>query len=368
MDRDALDRLIADLAAAESALASQLVDLDGDPTYKLLAAGPRTGATRARLEGPLSDVGALWNDFSAWRAELAAVREQRDGGRLSDSTVIDLARRASDLDTARAPIADRSRALCEGVAAVAQIWRDVVPRLDGARRTDSELAAAFGADAAAVPAIQTLRDQIAALEAALADDPLGISPQALQSLDAAVAIARERAGDLAEGRARWAADLARAGELIGELDRLARAEADARREAHAKVDGADVRATPTAFDRQSLDARLRELEHATTPWAQRRKLLDRLVAELERHSDAASARVAEHRAPLARRDELRGLLRAYQAKVAARGLAEDAAIAALAKDAHDALYSAPVDLVRAESLVREVGRAVSAARSGKEPA
>ena len=58
------------------------------------------------------------------------------------------------------------------------------------------------------------------------------------------------------------------------------------------------------------------------------------------------------------RDELRGVLTAYQAKAQALGLAEDVELDELYAAAREELYSAPCDLGRAEQRVLEYQRAI----------
>ncbi|HEV8296604.1 MAG TPA: hypothetical protein VGQ20_04905, partial [Acidimicrobiales bacterium] len=65
-----------------------------------------------------------------------------------------------------------------------------------------------------------------------------------------------------------------------------------------------------------------------------------------------------NRAPLARRDELRGLLASYRAKAGDVGVAEDPRIAALTRAAHQQLHTAPTDLARAEQLIAELAVAL----------
>jgi hypothetical protein len=72
-------------------------------------------------------------------------------------------------------------------------------------------------------------------------------------------------------------------------------------------------------------------------------------------------------APLARRDELRGLLGAYRDRANRAGKAEDATLTAQYDAAHDVLYTAPCDVTRADTLTTEYLHAVRVA-TGAEPA
>jgi len=94
-------------------------------------------------------------------------------------------------------------------------------------------------------------------------------------------------------------------------------------------------------------------------------LLGRNLSGLEKNSrvilENAQKRVAQVRAPLDRRDELRGLLEAYRARATRHGVAETPALAAAHRAARDLLWSAPCDLGAAESAVRGYQAAVGAA-------
>jgi len=69
-------------------------------------------------------------------------------------------------------------------------------------------------------------------------------------------------------------------------------------------------------------------------------------------------------APLARRDELRGLLQAFRGKAASAGLAEHEALDPRYNEARDTLWSAPCDVGRAEALVDEYVRRINTMMHG----
>ena len=66
------------------------------------------------------------------------------------------------------------------------------------------------------------------------------------------------------------------------------------------------------------------------------------------------AGAAAHQALLDERDELRGRLDAYTAKAGRLGRLEDTELAALRRRAHEALHTAPTDLVMPSDLVRRL--------------
>jgi hypothetical protein len=95
-------------------------------------------------------------------------------------------------------------------------------------------------------------------------------------------------------------------------------------------------------------------------WSRLAAELDRCEAELA----AAGAQTADVRqtaaAALDKRDELRGLLRAYKAKAARLGAAEDPDLAARHEEARGLLWTAPCDLAVAEAAVTAYQRAILA--------
>jgi len=96
----------------------------------------------------------------------------------------------------------------------------------------------------------------------------------------------------------------------------------------------------------------------TGQWSRLAAELDRCEAELA----AAAAQTADLRQTAAdamgKRDELRGLLRAYKAKAARLGAAEDQGLTASYDQAHGLLWTAPCDLAAAEAAVVAYQRAI----------
>jgi hypothetical protein len=104
---------------------------------------------------------------------------------------------------------------------------------------------------------------------------------------------------------------------------------------------------------------------AAGQWSRLAAELDRSEADLARSAgQTADVRAAATDA-LDKREELRGLLGAYQAKAAALGSAEDVALSAAYRRAQDLLWTAPCDLAAADQAVRAYQDAVLA-RSRRE--
>ena len=117
-------------------------------------------------------------------------------------------------------------------------------------------------------------------------------------------------------------------------------------------------ATVTELDRlgRELDRLRLECEQAQSPGtgdpaAELRRRADVLHDEVTRLTKIEDVRME-------RRDELRGILGAYQAKAGAVGLAESLEIDGLYAAAHDALYCAPCNLEEAERCVTALQRGI----------
>ena len=97
---------------------------------------------------------------------------------------------------------------------------------------------------------------------------------------------------------------------------------------------------------------------APNDWAAARRTLDQYAARLHRVKAAVEQAETAFGAPLAARDDLRGLLGAYATRAARNGLAEDPGLTERYRPAHDTLWQAPCDVDAAALLVEEYLRAV----------
>jgi hypothetical protein len=98
-----------------------------------------------------------------------------------------------------------------------------------------------------------------------------------------------------------------------------------------------------------------------TGWAAARQALERYGERLQRCGQALDEASTAYAAPLATRDELRGLLGAYRTRAARSGRAEDPTLTAPYEAARDLLWSAPCDLVEARRRVEAYQHAVRVA-------
>ncbi|NYI08369.1 hypothetical protein [Allostreptomyces psammosilenae] len=135
-----------------------------------------------------------------------------------------------------------------------------------------------------------------------------------------------------------------------------------RAEVLAKIAAADVPALPrpSTFLHERLAAadRLRRAGR----WTDLEPLLEDVEREAAWELERARAALAEVRAPLAARAELRGLLQAYRAKAARQGRVEDRELIERYDHARQLLWTAPCDLRAAEAAVMRYQQALARPR------
>lgn len=390
MDLEQLDALLRQYGEAEQKIAATLVDLESQPTYKLVAHGTLRGATKERLQEALAAVPELWRAFTTLREVLEEARTIRGTRRsvsgderrklesllAEPSIVVRVDQLPIDERTLLGPSQTETRLtpeqllthmaaiferVTDGVGAVERVWREHVPRIDAANEALTRLQGiAQSHGLATEPALDSLRDAVADVESMLAEDPLGIGATQTQHLDAALAIAEERIGKLTRGRAELDDDLTRAGELLVRLRRERAESAAAVAEARVKI--ADYRPSdpmPDLIDRADGLASELDAIGAIADWREKRRRLDAWLARAEPLAAESARRLRDDRAPMERRSELRGLLAAYRAKASDLGLIEDEQIAALLRAAQQELHTAPTSLDRAATLVTELASALA---------
>ena len=380
-----------------------LLELDEHPGRRLLDGAQLTGVTAQAWGKATEELQALWTVFEAYQKVLDRVAAMRGGSktRLGDRELAALAdlltgrsvalprqavpfERRGLLDPASTQhyltldeaVSDMTRtyAVVKKVAVDAEeAWNRLLEPLDdllkqvrGAREV---------ADQVGIGRNDPLNDRLGRIEQATTDlrrqalsDPLGMV-----------------AGSGAGTPAKVAGLLRDCASIRAELDQalIARTEFDQRlaaiRDTVAKIADAEAEAekvralvlekiaAPALPPPSSAAAHLRtkvddlERERPVRSWT----LLGRELAALEKNSrvilDNARKRVDQVRAPLDRRDELRGLLDAYRARAARYGVEESQALAARHQAARELLWTAPCDLAAAEQAVRGYQAAVGAA-------
>ncbi|HMK13066.1 MAG TPA: hypothetical protein VK461_15860, partial [Acidimicrobiales bacterium] len=249
------------------------------------------------------------------------------------------------------------------VGAVGLTWDVTLPRLHAAEAAlDKATAAAADLGADGLAPVR-LREDIATIAEALTTDPLSVSPESVDAVSKRVADVEAEIAKAIALRDNVTEVLAEASSLARRVDDGALAARAARAEVTAKIARADVLALPDDLDGLST---IEELV-AGKRWIEAQ-------SQLTSWTTTATARLAELdrltgviRGPLELRNELRGRLDAYHAKVGRLGRSEDAALEALYDAARAELYTAPTDLERAVALVTDYADAIPAEKP-KKPA
>jgi chromosome segregation ATPase len=246
------------------------------------------------------------------------------------------------------------------VTKINELWLSILPRIDAARATLDRLERETEDLGIPEPLIGRARALAADLEQRLVTDPLGVVDGDGPQLDAQVAAAAEHVAALRTGHDNLDADLSSTEQLLASLRLLrARAEAAASESRAKVVDPQGLVRVPTAAvldGPKGLADRLDDLFPTTSEasWAKRRALLDSWLTtarKLERQLQRAES---VNRQPLVEREELRGRLRAYQAKMAAVGKSEDLELTEIIDVARSELFTAPTRLDAAAAAIDEL--------------
>ena len=342
-------------------LAQTLYEIDSKPELALVRDRDHLrGRSAKAAEEAAGLVDGLWSRYPA----LSETGERLDaalsgGDRQAVASLLQRTEAATLLRTLEAD-AERASSL---IGQLGTAWRNAVPRLDALRARLT--AAATTADTLGMPgdpelaAARTVVDDVTAQAAA---DPLGAQ---IDDAERLVQRVEERLSGLARTRAGIGGDVEAAEARLEDVARLIAAGRGAREAAEDRI--VDPGGLVPPLDPAELDSG----DRALRPWLARIRAQARAGAwpaaaeSLEGWQEAAEALraradavAAANRAPLERRNDLRGLLEALRAKAAALGLAEDPALTERYRSAREALYAYRCDVRRAESLVREYGKAI----------
>ena len=396
---EAAAQRVTTVLAERDAVQANLLELDGSFAKQVLEGAALTGQTRDRWAAASATLATLWENYLAYsavvdriaalgtgskrpaRKDLPELNELLTGGcvRLAGAPV-PLARR--DLVAATRPPVTLAAAVgamrrafsevTEVTAAVEAVWAAVAVPLDAATGDLARvrpLVDGLGADIQAE--FRDAEHALAAQRAAANADPLALWRPAPD----------RAAGSGGDGRVDTAAAerlrerIATLTPRIAELDRL-------RQQARQRIDGLAAATSSARAARQDAVTARHDTEvrisalpplppdipepplaslgalAADRQWSRLATELDRCEAELA----AATAQTVGVRetaaAALDKRDELRGLLRAYKAKAARLGAAEDPDLAAQFDKAYGLLWTAPCDLTAAEAAVAAYQRAI----------
>jgi hypothetical protein len=105
----------------------------------------------------------------------------------------------------------------------------------------------------------------------------------------------------------------------------------------------------------------------TMPWTAARGVMAPVVGKIQRLEAALAEARRRYQQPLDDRDDLRGLLQSFRDKAAAHGLGESAELEPVYRQAESLLWAAPCDLVAARPLVERYVAAVNAAIASAAP-
>jgi hypothetical protein len=380
----------AAVLAERDAIQANLLELDGSFVKRMLEGATLTGQTRPRWTEAAASLAALWETYLRYSAvvdriavlvadgrrpskrELTELTGLLTGGcvQLPDTPAAlahrDLAstgRPAVTLATAVGAMRRSFAEVTEVTSAVEAVWAAVGGPLDAAA---AELAASRPLIAGLGTEIESaFRDAQAAhdaLRAAANADPLALMRDGRVDTSAADRLQAQ----LAELAPRVAALEGLRAQVRSRIDSLAAATTAARADRQDAIAtwqrAAALVTAASPLPPDIAEPRLASLSALASggQWSRLQAELDRCEAELAGSAAQTKEVRAVAAATVGRRDELRGLLGAYKAKAARLGASEDTSVSERYDRARDLLWSAPCDLVAAESAVSDYQQAILA--------
>jgi hypothetical protein len=401
MTREQAAAAVAAATAERDSIQGNLLELDGSFGKRMLAGAALAGESKRRWEAAAADLAALWETFPAYAAvvdqaagllagarrpsdrELAQITTLLTGASVEVTRSVPLARR--DLTetgrsrlTLSAAVREMRRAfddVADVVAAAESVWNQTA---DGLGEIGAELDAAKAqlgdaGDDEAAGALAAAGDELGRLRDLLNSDPLalwqggGVDTARLGRLRKQAAAAAARAAGIARVRADAQQRITAAAAAVSAAAAAFADAVAARERAAARIAAAEL--PPPPAETAGLDVRLAALDKlkAAGRWARLAAELDTIEAEAaaagQRYRDAQRAAAAL----LGRRDELRGLLGAYQIKAGRLGAAEDGELSRLYDEAHELLWTAPCDLGAAAAAVTRYQQAILVLSGRRQP-
>ena len=306
------------IRAGADRLGELLLELELDGDRKLLDG--------ARLKGVTASRWSAVDLLGAWEAHARLTAAFESGS-------------CDELEALLEPALRTAQEASAIVQAAGAAWAALTPRL------------AAAGDAVATGGLDRPRAAYEQLAADLAADPLSVDPARVDALERAVEDARRELADIAGLRAEAGARIAAARALMDRVEAAQRDGETAHRLVLAKIAHPEVPAPRRALS--GLALRLREIEALVerAEWARVRDALAGWTGDATAELERALAVAAANRAPIERRNQLRGLLKAYQGKARSRRLLEDRETSELFRRAEHELYTAPADLRAAAELI-----------------
>src|SRR5262245_19116506 len=401
MTREQAAAAVAAATAERDSIQGNLLELDASFGKRMLAGAALAGESKRRWEAAAADLAALWETFPAYAAvvdqaaellagarrsserELAQITTLLTGTSVEVTRSVPLARR--DLTetgrsrlTLAAAVREMRRAydsVSDVVAAAESVWNETAnglgeigAELDAARKQLGDTG-----DDEAAGALAAAGDELGRLRDLLNSDPLAlwragsVDTARLDRLRKQATAAAARAGEIARVRADAQRRITAAAAAVSAATAAFADAMAARDRAAARIAAAEL--PPPPAETAGLDVRLAALDKlkAAGRWSRLAAELDTIEAEAaaagQRYRDAQQAAAAL----LGRRDELRGLLGAYQIKAARLGAAEDSKLSKLYDEAHELLWTAPCYLAGAAAAVTRYQQAILALSGRRQP-
>lgn len=395
LTKDRAPAVVQAAVAERDAIQANLLELDGSFGKRLLEGATLSGETKRRWEASAASLANLWEIYSAYSAvidraadvvsghlgtrELAAITNLLTGPSIqlaagpAPLAGRDLADSGREELTVVAAVTRMRRAfgpITEVVSAAEQVVNEMTGRLDSLAAELNRVTplAASLADEALTGNLTAAESKLSRLRATLSSDPLSlwqggpapVDTSGADRLQERVTAAVTRVDELVRLR-----DDAR--QRITEVTTAAAAARAAYEDATAAWQRASAKISAEALPPPppgvaELTARLADLDSllAAGRWTRLAAELDEVEHELATASGNLRATERTVVDVLNRRDELRGLLGAYQAKAARLGAAEDPGLTERYNHARGLLWTAPCDLAAAADAVTGYQQAVLA--------
>ncbi|MEA2267294.1 MAG: hypothetical protein QOE27_2877 [Solirubrobacteraceae bacterium] len=399
----ALDLRLAELGLAADRIRENLVGLELDPDRELLDGIVLAGESAVRWAAASAEIDYLWWGLGQLDAVLERARALRGARRLRSARLAELRDllddRSIELSSA-VPLADR--VLLDGVGAtqrcapaellirmsdafdavrtavveIAGVGTALTPPLEVARRlvADAERRAAELGEPTRPDLVEAARG-LATLGATLRTDPLAVARDQLDELKVALEAIRLDLEATAALTRDHVSRIVLARQLLSDLRSVERALAAAQAELMVKVAATETATTTTTAAGQApvasigaLEAGLAEIAGLTDAgaWREARVVLEAWMIDARSALAEARRTLRARRAPIEARNQLRGLLDAYQVKASRLGLIENPDLVEIFAHARQELYTAPTDLPLVGDLVRRCQVALSIPATGGE--
>jgi hypothetical protein len=378
------------LHEAAERISANLVELEIDSSRQLLEASRLEGKSAERWSATSAALTELWRR-NALLEELLAQADKLRGGRHSGELQALLEGASIELSSAAVPLAQRellggaqvaercsprqllasmSAAFDEVKTVVAQIggaWETLVPELDAARRLLQEcrrLTEELGESARRD--LESADQTLNRLASAVTADPLSVEVDEIHgTVETLRGIRDDLQDSLALKRGFESRTLA-ARSLLEQLRTVVGQAQAAHEELLLKISIPSPPPAPEPHAELDLElARITELAgHGA--WAEASRSLKDWTARAEGLLAEGRRALDANRAPIEARNQLRGLLDAYQVKAKRLGVLEQPELQEIFARAQDALYTAPSDLSVAAQLVRGYQTALAGSQSVPE--